>query len=1209
MNADTALAVSANISSTSNIIQLKADTAGTGFTAFASVGDSSTASMVTATTQANAAPNTYAWSKVGDPSFTATTLALSGLSAGTYTLAVTNGICTVNSADFSITEPAVLGLTLATNCSETLTATPSGGVGPYSFVLTNPNGTTTTPVSKSGAHEFSGLTIGATYSVQITDSSCAATVTKTLTVPTPMVLDASQITAVQPTCASATDGSITVPNAAITGGLAPYTYVWTAPSLSSPLTTSTGFANNLAPDTYTLVITDAAGCSATASSTITAKSPLAITSTTALNQRLSCSGDQTGSFTIAISNDPAATPVIRWYKNTSDVPFATSGLTQSGLGAGNYRVEVSDGTAAACLVFQAFTITDPDPMEVVLEETINPLCFTTAGGKATFTVTGGTGPYYYSIDGGASFAFGTASATAITYTVQSIAAGAHSIVITDSNSCAVSTQNVTISVPTALEVSHDENTQVTAIGCATPGSLSVTASGGTAPYFYTWTGPNGYSVASTNATANGIFTPGNYTVKVTDKNQCSQTLNVNMPDTATTFTVSGVVSSEQCVTDESTSSSILLTLSPNIVSPYTIRWEKYGPSTQTTTSTTGSTTVSNTTTVFGWNEVPGSAGALNLSGLGFGDYRATVQDANTSGCNTVVKAFSIAKSSLSIYENSLTPPSCENPEGSYSFKLNATNALKYYLNGTEISPSSTASSTFSLSNTTGKYTLTKLLEGSYTLRIVEQVPSGTTTTEGCELFTNFTIANYQPIVYGGETNVTLNLCDNTATFPDTELVSGGVPFEDENGNPFYIYQWNGPNNLVTQGSEPISVGTGTYELRIIDAQNCITDPITFNFSNNVAPVTVTEVITPLSCGVGTADGAINISIAGGKAPYNILWEREIPGTEENPTPTYEPIGTNLLAVNNLAAGRYRLRISSSFVSCDNTDAITFTKFYELAAVETLQLLEGPFLNRSLCVGEPGTLQVKVFDRDSDTFSFYYDGSLVSSTPVGNDTYELTIDNPVDEAILSILNEAGCGISVPIITGVGEPDFSYTSRSLEQTGLISANEDVTFTNTSIEPYTRMRWDFGDGSDLLEITAENEAITDIVHRYKTPGTFTVALRFYNALGCYKEITQEIRVGKGYLVIFPSAFTPNEDGVNDLFQAKYTGITAFTLEIFDMWGNLLYTATVDSLPTDTLWGWNGEYPSGKPYTFKTFRYSFTAITHDEQEIKTAGEATLLR
>jgi len=1227
VNADTALAVTASISSTANVIQLKADTAGTGFTAFASVGDSSTAAMVTATTQANAAPNTYAWSKAGDPSFTATTLALSGLSAGTYTLAVTNGICTVNSIAFNISQPAVLGLTLATNCSETLTATPNGGVGPYTFVLTNPNGTTTTPISKPGAHQFGGLTIGATYSVQITDSSCAATVTKTLTVPTPMVLDASLITNTQVSCSNASDASINIPLTAISGGLAPYQYELSSGVLTSKLTKNSSSAanfTNLPAGLYNITITDAAGCSATATRTIDSKSELKITSFSPTPpsytapaipiQRLSCNGASDGSFTISVQSDPSATLVINWYKNNSGTPFATSGTSQFGLSAGNYRVEVSDGLAGQCKVVQAFVITEPETMTATFDNVLNPSCFPNITGSVKVSVTGGTGPYYYSIDAGSLISFGTAGITGIDYTIQNIPEGPHTIIISDSNQCLTNNlpaagYSLTVNAPEELVVTHDENTQVTPINCGEPGSLSVSVTGGSGSYFYEWTGPDGYSVASTNATANDIFTPGNYTVKVTDKNQCTQTLNVNMPNTATTFTVSGIVSNEQCVTDESTSSSIALTLSPNIVSPYSIRWEKYGPSTQTTTSTTGSNTVSTTTTVFGWNEVPGSAGKLNLTGLGFGEYRATVQDANTSGCNTVVKTFTIAKSSLSISENILTPPSCENPEATYSFKLNTTSAIKFYLNGVQITPSSAVSSTFSLSNSTGKYTLSKLIEGSYTLRIVAQVTTGTTTTEGCELFTNFTVANYQPIAYGGETNVTLNLCDNEATFPNTELVSGGVPFEDENGDPFYIYQWNGPNNLVTQGSEPISVSEGTYELRIIDAENCITDPITFNFSNNVAPVAVTETITPLGCGVGNTNGAINISVSGGKAPYQIVWEREIPGTEENPAPTYELIGTNLLAVNNLAAGRYRLSITSSFVSCDNTDAITFTKFYELAAVETLQLLDGPFLSKSLCVGEPGTLQVKVFDRDSDTFSFYYDGTLVSSTSVGNDTYELTIDNPVDEAILNILNESGCGISVPIITGVGEPEFSYNSRSLEQTGLISANEDVTFTNTSIELYTKMRWDFGDGSDLLEITAENEATTDIVHRYKTPGTFTVALRFYNALGCYKEITQDIRVGKGYLVIFPSAFTPNEDGINDLFQAKYTGITAFTLEIFDMWGNLLYTSTVDSLPTDTLWGWNGEYPSGKPYSFKTFRYSFTAITHDNQEIKTTGEATLLR
>ena len=1503
VNADTALAVTASISSTANVIQLKADTAGTGFTAFASVGDSSTAAMVTATTQANAAPNTYAWSKAGDPSFTATTLALSGLSAGTYTLAVTNGICTVNSTAFNISQPAVLGLTLATNCSETLTATPNGGVGPYTFVLTNPNGTTTTPISKPGAHQFGGLTIGATYSVQITDSSCAATVTKTLTVPTPMVLDASLITNTQVSCANASDASINIPLTAISGGLAPYQYELSSGVLTSTLTKNSSSAanfTNLPAGLYNITITDAAGCSATATRTIDSKSELKITSFSPTPpsytapaipiQRLSCNGASDGSFTISVQSDPSATLVINWYKNNSGTPFATSGTSQFGLSAGNYRVEVSDGLAGQCKVVQAFVITEPETMTATFDNVLNPSCFPNITGSVKVSVTGGTGPYYYSIDAGSLISFGTAGITGIDYTIQNIPEGPHTIIISDSNQCLTNNlpaagYSLTVNAPEELVVTHDENTQVTPINCGEPGSLSVSVTGGSGSYFYEWTGPDGYSVASTNATANDIFTPGNYTVKVTDKNQCTQTLNVNMPNTATTFTVSGQVNSEQCVTDESTSSSILLTLSPNIVSPYSIRWEKYGPSTQTTT-----------TTVFGWNEVPGSAGKLNLTGLGFGEYRATVQDANTSGCNKVVKAFTIAKSSLSISENILTPPSCENPEAKYTFRLQSTNALKYYLNGTEISPSSAVSSTFSLSNSTGKYTLSNLLEGSYTLRIVEQVSSGTTTTEGCELFANFTVTNYQPITYAGETNITLNLCDNEVTFPDTTLVSGGDPFVDPDGDPFYIYSWRGPNNFqylgsnpitlnegayeleikdangcisapiifnftnnlapikitetiispgcgvnsdggsisvslsggkepyniewykqipgteddptptyetinktnqlslsnlsagtyrievastllscdnqeaITEtrdfvlappllnvtnqsvvhpscenpegsfsfslnsasavqfylnealvevssedtsdfvynaaedlytlkglsngnytlkivsiiaaesnqlgceifetfrlnydaisyngstnitldicnntdlypnisdisggdpfidsngdpyyiyswkgpdnfqylGTDPININEGSYELIIEDAKGCVTAPISFNFNNNIPPISITETVTPLGCGTDNSDGAISINVSGGKAPYLIVWEREIPGTEENPDTTYELIGSNLLSVNNLTAGRYRLKITPSILNCNNAQALEFTKFYTFTPVETVQVLEGPFLNRALCLGEPGKLQLKVFDRNSATFSFYYNGELVTSTSLGNDSFELTIDNPVEEAILNVLNEFGCGISLPIITGVGEPDFSYTSTSLEQTGQISANEKVTFSNTSIEPYVRMEWDFGDGSPILTVTAENEATTDIVHTYSAAGSFIVSLRFYNVLGCYKETEQEVKIGKGYLVIFPSAFTPNRDGINDVFEPKYTGVKSFYLEIFDLWGNLIFSKQVDNLPVPSNWGWDGLYSTGKTYPHKSFRYRFTAMTHDDQQISYTGEATLLR
>lgn len=537
------------------------------------------------------------------------------------------------------------------------------------------------------------------------------------------------------------------------------------------------------------------------------------------------------------------------------------------------------------------------------------------------------------------------------------------------------------------------------------------------------------------------------------------------------------------------------------------------------------------------------------------------------------------------------------------------------------------------------------------MRIVEQIPSGDTTVNGCEIFENFTLGAFDSIAYLGETDLVLDVCKPTdQKFPNVSLVTGGTPFVNAAQEPYYIYRWTGiasgvpvsgtATGTTTTGTssgtttgtssgtasasattdsalgfvsflstEAVALGAGNYNLVIEDANGCLSDPIPFLIEANLKPIAVSVNTQELSCGVDAADGAFSIGIEGGAAPYTITWEREIPGTDEDPNPSYELVGTNLLAINNLSAGRYRLKVNSSVVECANQDATSFTGFYTLSPAETIQILEGPFLSRSLCIGEPGTLTIKVFDRDSDSFSFYYEGNLVTGVSVGEDNYEVTIDNPVEDGILNVINELGCGVSVAITTGVGTPDFAYTSNSFEQTGQISANEEVTFTNTSLDLYSRMTWNFGDGSDILEVTAENEATTDIVHRYKTPGTFTVSMRFFNELGCYKETTQEIRVGRGYLVIFPTAFTPNDDGINDVFEPKYTGIKSFKLDIYDMWGNLVFTKSIEELPVAEAWGWNGLIPSGAPYTGKSFRYYFSAITHDDKTVETSGEASLLR
>ena len=909
----------------------------------------------------------------------------------------------------------------------------------------------------------------------------------------------------------------------------------------------------------------------------------------------------------------------QWYSSTDNNNFTKidGSLGESHIPSlsevGTYyfkRELIFSGSNGNCSVFSDVTTINVVSVttglfDVVLESINNPLCYGPEGGSAIIRVIGGSAPYFYSIDNQESVSFGETGSSQTTFTIQNIKPGGHSITITDSNSCSVEELSVSISMPNPISISHFQQNQVEPIGCNTPGSLSVSVTGGTPPYFYSWSGPEGYNSTSTTPTINDILQPGNYTVTVVDKNQCSETINVNMPDTASIFTIEGVVNSEQCVDDQNKNSSISLFISSNVISPYIINWEKWEK-----LENSNSQQVDNSNNeVYGWVPIAGSQGKLNLTGLGHGEYRVKVQDSNTSGCNEVSKIFSIEKSNLIVSNTSITNPTCDNEKGKFSFKVESSNSVKYFLNGTEISTNNSPSNPFDFDIIDNVHVISNLSSGNYLLKIVDQIPFEDTFKLGCEKFIDFNIEAYDQITYSGNTNIILDVCENTETFPSPLLVSGGDPFIDKDGNQTYIYSWKGPDNFQALTTSPINVVEGTYELVIQDASGCVSSPYIFNFSYNETPISITESIIPLGCGEGNNEGSISINILGGKAPYKITWEKEIVDSSNNPSPTYETIGTNLLAVNNLSEGRYRLTVESSTEFCSNTSLTSVTKFYTLLPQESIEIISGPFLSKSLCVGDSGTIQIKLFDKSFSELSFYYNNQLVSGNFLGDDTYEIAIDEPIEESSLFISNQFGCGVSLPIITGVGNPDFSYTSNSLEQTGLISANEKVTFSNTSSDSYIRMEWDFGDGSSILEITPENEATTEIVHTYGNPGSFSVKLRFYNILGCYKEVEQEIRIGKGYLVIFPSAFTPNRDGINDIFEPKYTGIKSFNLEIFDMWGNLIFSNQINNLPVQANWGWDGSYKTNKIYPYKNFRYRFTAITHDDQQISYNGEATILR
>src|SRR5690606_26770758 len=168
-----------------------------------------------------------------------------------------------------------------------------------------------------------------------------------------------------------------------------------------------------------------------------------------------------------------------------------------------YIVTVTD--AMGCVATSPVTITQPNILTGTIS-TQNVSCFGLDNGSATVNAAGGTMPYTYSWN---------TTPTQTTATAGNLAAGSYSITVTDTNGC-TSIASANITAPAALNTSLSANN----VSChgGNNGSATVSVTGGTLPYLYSWN----TSPVITTATPSGL-TAGTYTVTVTDNNGCMDT--------------------------------------------------------------------------------------------------------------------------------------------------------------------------------------------------------------------------------------------------------------------------------------------------------------------------------------------------------------------------------------------------------------------------------------------------------------------------------------------------------------------------------------------------------------------------------------------------------------------------------------------------------------------------------------------------------------
>lgn len=142
-----------------------------------------------------------------------------------------------------------------------------------------------------------------------------------------------------------------------------------------------------------------------------------------------------------------------------------------------------------------------------------------------------------------------------------------------------------------------------------------------------------------------------------------------------------------------------------------------------------------------------------------------------------------------------------------------------------------------------------------------------------------------------------------------------------------------------------------------------------------------------------------------------------------------------------------------------------------------------------------------------------------------------------------------------------PTASF-SATPQHTDVLNTN--IYFTDNSLGNPVAWSWNFGDPSTL----SDSSNIQNPMYYYSAEagGIYPVYLQVTNQYGCVDDTTMDVIIDPEWSFYIPNCFTPDGDGLNDLFFGQGFGITSYQLWIFDRWGNLIFTAT------DINEGWDG-------------------------------------
>ncbi len=887
-------------------------------------------------------PFTFTWNPATASVVVGATTTASGMLTGTYNNVTDISTGCITNQTINIAQPTQMTVTSnVTNAScnasnnGSITATIAGGTPNYTLNwLPAGSGTVITNLAPGN------------YTLNANDANgCIITKTFVITAPSALTVTSTQTNV---TCNSFTNGIISL---TVAGGSPGYSFTWT------PVGTFTGSASNpvtnLPPNIYTVTVTDVNGCPVVKTFTITQPAALGhtVNVTNAVCNAL-CNG--------------TASQVVNGGTPTYSFSWSSSAATTQSLGAlcaGNYTATITDGNG--CISSKTFVITQPAAIAITVTPT-HPKCNAQCNGSITTNIVGGNGGYTYTwtpagvgpnptglcagnytlsitdaslCPGSAvvtltnpplilsnitfsnplcnAFCNGSATTTPVnaiapiqytwtnvpasnTNVASALCAGTYSVFILDANGCR-DTGQVTLTNPPVLNV----NVSILAASCGSAnGSVSVTPSGGTPGYNYTWTP----AVAGNTNVAINIFA-GVYTIAVNDANGCNNTVSVPVPNANgpnnATIAVTNVKCNSQCT------GGATITAAAGGTSPYAFSWVS-----------------------------PPSASSVNpQSNLCAGNYTAQIKDINNclyfqsititqpaaiNDNETITNAFCIGVCSGSItlaptggtgpYTYSWNPsPSVVSSATSLCVGVhtatitdfsNCTFTASYNVNGATVLNSAIASSsnpcfgncvasstvtatggglapyTYAWSNAQSGLIASNLCNGTYSVLITDN--------NGCQnTFTTNIISPAAIAILPSVTSPSCGMCNGSAT-----VTTGG-------GTSPYTYSWTSSSSTSVE----VNLCAGLYQVQVIDANGCAQTQ-NIPVSNSITMTEVFNVQNELCA--GSCNGQVTVTPIGGTAPYTYNW--------------IAPPSSNSVATN-LCGGTYFVQITDA-QGCIRTNSAT-----------------------------------------------------------------------------------------------------------------------------------------------------------------------------------------------------------------------------------------------------------------------------------------------